>query len=52
MEGKLARKLLHISKEEIKEAHSWGIEFPMQGKSENAKDSVKVEKYPVNTLSL
>lgn len=44
LEGKLARKLLHISKEEIEEAHSWGIEFPMQGRNENAKDSVKVEE--------
>ena len=44
MEGKLASKLLHISKEEITEARSRGVECPMQGRNENAKDSVKVEE--------
>lgn len=44
LSGKLASKLLHISKEEITEAHSRGIECPVQGRNENAKDSVKVEE--------
>ena len=40
-ERKSVRKLLHLRKEELTEAHSRGKEFPMQGRrSENARDLI------------